>query len=84
MINVGMSGARAVLAAILSNPEADWGELTTIIKDTAYVAEILEAIGVERCGSHGTTATLAVLNDAVKKGGAMACHYVGGAAPLFP
>ena len=41
------------------------------------VAEILEAMGLERCGTHGTTAALALLNDAVKKGGAMASSYVG-------
>ena len=35
------------------------------------VAEIIEAMGVERCGGPGTTAALALLNDAVKKGGAM-------------
>ncbi len=47
------------------------------------VAEIIEAIGVERCGTHGTTAALALLNDAVKKGGAMASSYVGGLSGAF-
>lgn len=47
------------------------------------VAEILEAMGLERCGAHGTTAALAVLNDAVKKGGAMASSYVGGLSGAF-
>lgn len=47
------------------------------------VAEILEAMGLERCGSHGTTAALALLNDAVKKGGAMASSYVGGLSGAF-
>ncbi len=42
------------------------------------VAAILEAMGLERCGAHGTTAALALLNDAVKKGGAMASSSVGG------
>lgn len=47
------------------------------------VAEILEAMGLERCGTHGTTAALAMLNDAVKKGGAMASSYVGGLSGAF-
>ena len=47
------------------------------------VAEILEAMGLERCGTHGTTAALALLNDAVKKGGAMASSYVGGMSGAF-
>ena len=47
------------------------------------VAEILEAMGLERCGTHGTTAALALLNDAVKKGGAMASSYVGGLSGAF-
>ncbi len=47
------------------------------------VAEILEAMGLARCGTHGTTAALALLNDAVKKGGAMASSYVGGLSGAF-
>ncbi|MBC9783298.1 PFL family protein [Heliobacterium chlorum] len=47
------------------------------------VADILEAMGLERCGTHGTTAALAMLNDAVKKGGAMASSYVGGLSGAF-
>lgn len=47
------------------------------------VAEIIEAMGVERCGAPGTTAALALLNDAVKKGGAMASSYVGGLSGAF-
>ncbi len=47
------------------------------------VAEILEAIGLERVGSPGSTAALAMLNDAVKKGGAMASSYVGGLSGAF-
>jgi len=47
------------------------------------VAEIIEAMGVERCGGPGTTAALALLNDAVKKGGAMASCYVGGLSGAF-
>ena len=41
------------------------------------VADILEAMGLEKCGTHGSTAALALLNDAVKKGGSMASSYVG-------
>ena len=42
------------------------------------VARILEEMGLEVCGTHGTTAALALLNDAVKKGGVMASNHVGG------
>jgi uncharacterized protein len=44
------------------------------------VAEIFEEMGLQRCGAPGSTAALALLNDAVKKGGAMASSYVG----VFP
>ena len=47
------------------------------------VAEILEIMGVEKCGTHGTTAALALLNDAVKKGGVMASSHVGGLSGAF-
>ncbi len=47
------------------------------------VAGILEAMGLERTGTHGTTAALAMLNDAVKKGGIMASSYVGGLSGAF-
>ncbi|HAZ19439.1 MAG TPA: hypothetical protein DCY75_04630, partial [Clostridiales bacterium] len=47
------------------------------------VAHILEGMGVERCGAPGTTAALAMLNDAVKKGGAMASSHVGGLSGAF-
>ena len=47
------------------------------------VAHILEAMGLERCGGHGTTAALALLNDAVKKGGVMASSRVGGLSGAF-
>ena len=47
------------------------------------VADILEAIGLERCGCHGTTAALMLLNDAVKKGGLMASSFVGGMSGAF-
>jgi uncharacterized protein len=47
------------------------------------VAEIIEALGFERAGAHGTTAALALLTDAVKKGGAMASSSVGGMSGAF-
>ena len=47
------------------------------------VAYILEEMGLEKCGTHGTTAALAMLNDAVKKGGIMASSYVGGLSGAF-
>ena len=47
------------------------------------VARILEEIGVDICGMHGTTAALALLNDAVKKGGVMASSQVGGLSGAF-
>ena len=47
------------------------------------VARILEEIGVEVCGTHGTTAALAMLNDAVKKGGVMSSGHVGGLSGAF-
>lgn len=47
------------------------------------VARILENMGLERCGTHGTTAALAMLNDAVKKGGVMASSHVGGLSGAF-
>ncbi|HEX6189753.1 MAG TPA: PFL family protein [Pyrinomonadaceae bacterium] len=47
------------------------------------VANILEAMGFERAGTHGTTAALALLTDAVKKGGAMASSSVGGMSGAF-
>lgn len=47
------------------------------------VAYILEEMGLEKCGTHGTTAALALLNDAVKKGGVMASSFVGGLSGAF-
>ncbi len=47
------------------------------------VARILEAMGLSRVGAHGSTAALALLNDAVKKGGAMASSHVGGLSGAF-
>ena len=47
------------------------------------VAHILEGMGLDSCGAHGTTAALAMLNDAVKKGGVMASSHVGGLSGAF-
>lgn len=47
------------------------------------VARILEEMGLQQCGTHGTTAALALLNDAVKKGGVMASSHVGGLSGAF-
>jgi len=47
------------------------------------VAYILEEMGLQQCGGHGTTAALAMLNDAVKKGGVMASSHVGGLSGAF-
>ena len=47
------------------------------------VAHILEEMGLEKCGTHGSTAALALLNDAVKKGGVMASSRVGGLSGAF-
>ncbi|MBQ3274287.1 MAG: PFL family protein [Christensenellaceae bacterium] len=47
------------------------------------VARIIEEMGIEACGAHGTTAALALLNDAVKKGGVMASSHVGGLSGAF-
>lgn len=47
------------------------------------VADVLEEIGLSSVGTHGTTAALAMLNDAVKKGGIMACSHVGGLSGAF-
>lgn len=120
VINVGVSGPGVVMTAIEKEPDADFGQLASVIKRTAFkvtrmgelvgraasqklgvpfgivdlslaptpaqgdsVARILEAMGLERVGTHGSTAALALLNDAVKKGGAMASSYVGGLSGAF-
>jgi len=120
VINVGVSGPGVVAKVVKEYPDADFSELSNLIKQTAFkitrmgeligraasktldvpfgivdlslaptpaigdsVAEILENMGLERCGTHGTTAALALLNDAVKKGGAMASSHVGGLSGAF-
>ncbi|ENH96002.1 hypothetical protein J416_13094 [Gracilibacillus halophilus YIM-C55.5] len=120
VLSVGVSGPGVVLNALKQYPNADLGEVSDVIKRTAFkitrageligrvvaerlqvpfgimdlslaptnamndsVAEILEEIGLERVGTHGTIAALALMNDAVKKGGAMASSYVGGLSGAF-
>ncbi len=120
VINVGISGPGVVRNAVLKHPNADFGELASVIKKTAFkitragelvgsvasealnipfgiidlslaptpaigdsVSDILEGMGLERTGTHGTTAALAMLNDAVKKGGIMASSHVGGLSGAF-
>jgi len=120
VINVGVSGPGVVAKVVKEFPQADFSELSNLIKQTAFkitrmgeligraaskalnvpfgivdlslaptpaigdsVAEILENMGLERCGTHGTTAALALLNDAVKKGGAMASSHIGGLSGAF-
>lgn len=119
-LNVGVSGPGVVLNAVRKHPEMSLGELSNVIKKTAFkvtragelvgrvaserlqvpfgivdlslaptpavgdsVADILKALGLEDVGAHGTTACLAMLNDAVKKGGAMASAHVGGLSGAF-
>ena len=47
------------------------------------IANILEEMGLESCGAHGTTAALALLTDSVKRGGLMACNHAGGLSGAF-
>ena len=105
-LNIGVSGPGVVLNSVQQHPEMNLGELSNVIKKTAFkitrmgqlvgalasqrlgvpfgivdlslaptpaigdsVARILEEVGLEVCGGCGTTAILAMLNDAVKKGG---------------
>ena len=93
VINVGVSGPGVVAHALKECQEASrrldvpFGVVDLSLAPTPAVgdsvAEILELIGLERCGTHGTTAALALLNDAVKKGGVMASGHVGGLSGAF-
>jgi uncharacterized protein (UPF0210 family) len=124
VINVGVSGPGVVKKAIdrarEANPKLDLGQLSEIIKRTAFkvtkvgeligrrvareldvpfgvvdlslaptpnvgdsVGEIFQSLGLRSIGVPGTTAALALLNDAVKKGGAFASSYVGGLSGAF-
>ncbi len=124
VINVGVSGPgvvkKAIDRALAANPEMNLGQLTDLIKRTAYkvtrageligrevadvlglpfgvvdlslaptpnvgdsVGEIFQSLGLCSIGVPGTTAALAMLNDAVKKGGAFASSHVGGLSGAF-
>ena len=91
-IHVGVSGPGAVRAALARLPkDAPIDQVAELVKRTAFkitrvgdsVANILEEMGLETCGCCGTTACLALLNDAVKKGGVMASNHVGGLSGAF-
>jgi uncharacterized protein (UPF0210 family) len=124
VINVGVSGPgvvkKAIDRALEANPDLDLGQISELIKKTAYkvtrvgeligrevaenlkisfgvvdlslaptpnvgdsVGEIFQSIGLVSIGVPGTTAALALLNDAVKKGGAFASSRVGGLSGAF-
>jgi uncharacterized protein (UPF0210 family) len=124
VINVGVSGPgvvkNAIDRALQSNPDIDLGQISELIKKTAYrvtrvgeligrevaqelkirfgvvdlslaptphvgdsVGEIFQSLGLLSIGVPGTTAALALLNDAVKKGGAFASSRVGGLSGAF-
>ncbi len=124
VINVGVSGPGVVKKAIdrllADHPDADLGQITELIKRTAYkvtrageligrevaeilgipfgvvdlslaptpnvgdsVGEIFQSLGLRSIGVPGTTVALAMLNDAVKKGGAFASSHVGGLSGAF-
>jgi len=124
VINMGVSGPgvvkKAVDRAMATNPKPDLGQISELIKKTAYkvtrvgeligrevaenlkirfgvvdlslaptpnvgdsVGEIFQSLGLKSIGVPGTTAALALLNDAVKKGGAFASSHVGGLSGAF-
>ncbi len=124
VINVGVSGPgvvkKAIDRALASDPELNLGQISEIIKRTAYkvtrvgeligrevaqklgirfgvvdlslaptpnvgdsVGEIFQSLGLDSIGAPGSTAALAMLNDAVKKGGAFASSHVGGLSGAF-
>ncbi len=120
VLSVGISGPGVINSVVQNIPDADFGELSDVIKRTTFkitrageligrtvaerlgvsfgivdlslaptpaigdsIADILEGMGLERAGAPGSTAAIALLNDAVKKGGAMASSYVGGLSGAF-
>ena len=92
VINVGVSGPGVVKKALDRAFEAKGDYLTItdaaeVIKHTAYkvtrVGEIFQTMGLSSIGAPGTTAILAMLNDAVKKGGVFASSHVGGLSGAF-
>ena len=85
VINVGVSGPGVIKTALEKVKGESIVDLSLAPTAAAgdSVAEVLEEIGVAQVGTHGTTAALAMLNDAVKKGGIMACSHVGGLSGAF-
>ena len=94
VVSVGVSGPGVVDRALGSLAGASLDEVAEAIKKAAFkmaptaelgdsVAHIMEHMGLSQVGTHGTTAALALLNDAVKKGGMMACSRVGGLSGSF-
>ena len=92
VINVGVSGPGVVYHALQQCKGQSFDDTPFGIVDLSLaptpavgdsVARILEEMGLEVCGTHGTTAALALLNDAVKKGGVMASGHVGGLSGAF-
>ena len=91
-IHVGVSGPGAVRAALAKLPkDAPMDEVAELVKRTAFkitrLGQLVANLASERlgetCGCCGTTACLALLNDAVKKGGVMASNHVGGLSGAF-
>ncbi|HGK1557481.1 TPA: PFL family protein [Streptococcus pneumoniae] len=87
IINVGVSGPGVVKRALEKVRGQSFDVVAETVKKTAAVgdsvARVLEEMGLETVGTHGTTAALALLNDQVKKGGVMACNQVGGLSGAF-
>ena len=92
VINVGVSGPGVLKRALEKVRGESFDVVAETVKKTALaptpaigdsVARVLEEMGLEAVGTHGTTAALALLNDQVKKGGIMACNQVGGLSGAF-
>lgn len=79
--------AELVLSEVAARIDAPRGIVDLSLAPTPArgdsVANVLEAMGLERCGGHGTTAALMLLNEAVKRGGAMATRHAGGLSGAF-
>ena len=83
LIIVGLLWALSIVGVDVRALLAGAGVLALIILFQPEIRRILEEMGLEVCGGHGTTAALALLNDAVKKGGVMASSSVGGLSGAF-
>ena len=78
-LSVAVLDATAVTVSMVRGDFNTAGSVMFMLR----LGEILEEMGLETCGTHGTTAALALLNDAVKKGGVMASNHVGGLSGAF-